>query len=118
MNKKIIGILVCMLFVGYGVFPTISASTKNYVKEDLSKFNITQQPKNHLVIGIMKCIGSSSEYDIKAEVIFTLLLINNGYGNFQPFFVPKGSVLLLNEFEGFAKLFILFGRCLDYHIED
>jgi hypothetical protein len=99
---------------------SVSAISQNLIFDNTKIFHRQQNnlPKNHIVIGFMKYIGSSTEYDIKGEVIFTLILHNDGLGSFHLFFPPKGSILLLNNFKGFAKLFILFGICSDYNIQD
>lgn len=112
--------LVIILLIIIVFTQSISSISQNIIIDNSKNFDGPRNnlPKNHIVIGFMKYIGSSTEYDIKGEVIFTLILHNDGLGFFHLFFPPKGTILLLNDFKGFAKLFVLFGICSDYNIQD
>jgi hypothetical protein len=106
MNKKIVGILVCLLFVGVGVFQSISALAKNDVKEDSSK--TTSQslwPPKFPVVGIMKVINSSNE-DLYVRAIFVI----------WPFFAMKPfKYYRLAGFSGYANNYIVYGICYDIY---
>jgi hypothetical protein len=118
--SSIIKCFVIILLIIIVFTQGVSAISQNLILDNTKIYDRQQNnlPKNHIVIGIMKYIGSSTEYDIKGEVIFTLILHYDGLGSFHLFSAPKGSILLLNDFKGFAKLFILFGVCSDYNIQD
>ncbi len=110
MNKKIVGILVCLLFVGVGVFPSISAGSEDYVKEKLSESNLPillNQPT--WIAGWMREVSDKGDYiEIKTAIAFIII---TGYD--VEALIPN-NIYYLWDFEGIAKEHIVIGTIRGY----
>jgi len=104
---KTLALSIVILFIGSGVFPTVSGSIENKYKKDISESSLQLSLADILLVaGLMNVINKTSEY---LEVI-TILGFWIKKGLYGGFFQPNES-LLIYGFRGYTLGRIVFGVC-------